>query len=135
MARAVSAFVPGQALEALGAAILDQDAVRRWIIGRLHPHGPRCPHCHAAAPEAQHAAWLAGGRLECPGCGRWHTAFSRTMLHGCKLEPRQIYLLALGLALGLGPKQTARAAGVSTETVRVWAGRFEQLASLMEPGR
>jgi len=28
-----------------------------------------------------------------------------------------------------------RAAGVSTETVRVWAGRFEQLASLMEPGR
>ena len=129
------AFLPGEALAALTADILDPKACRRWTLERLHPDGPRCPHCGRPPRPTQQPAFWGLRRLDCPHCGRWYTALTGTMLHGCKLDIRKVFLIAACLALGLSTSATAAQAGVSTETVRLWRARFKALDQCMEGGQ
>jgi transposase-like protein len=121
----VGAFEPGEALAALTTAFLAPGPVRRWLIDRLHPRGPECPHCGLpVSGEARLEAFWDRRRLECPQCGRWFTAFSGTILQGCKLDEPTVYLLAVYLALGWDASRIAAALNISAETVRVWRHRL-----------
>lgn len=120
-------LAPSRVLAAFGAGFLDQEACRRYLLAVLHPRGPVCPHCRQPLPTAQHQRWQALERLQC-ACGRWITAATGTILHGAKISPAQVVLLALCLALGLEDAALASIVGVSAETARQWRARLEDAA-------
>ena len=121
----VGTFGVSRVLGLVGAGCLDLGECRRGLIGLLHPGGGRCPGCGEPVGEHQLDSWHGLKRLRCGRCGRFFTAASGTVLSGCKLDWRVVFLIAAFLALGLEVKVIARTLGVSEETVRLWRGRFD----------
>ncbi|MBI4800326.1 MAG: hypothetical protein HY794_16665 [Desulfarculus sp.] len=112
--------------QAFRPELLDAPASRALLVELLHPGEPACPSCKTPVPERRRAGFLAWGRVTCPGCGRTYGPTSGTVMAGCNLDPRQVLLIALGLAMGLDNGALAGLAHVSSETARIWRARLAQ---------
>ncbi len=120
-----AARLPALVLSAFSASFLDRQKCRRWLLEVYHST-PRCPQCGHELPTNRHERFWAGEKLQCPACARWISARQGTILHGSKLSPEQIIMLALGTALGLRSDSIARLTGLSREAVRQWRIRFAE---------
>ncbi len=110
-------------LDSFGPDCLAPEACARLLARLLNPHGLSCPACGRVAEPSPRL--LAGGRARCTGCGRRFTAFSGTLMAGCKLPPHQVALMLLLLALGHDNATVAALARVSAETARAWRAKLE----------
>ncbi len=108
-------------LNTISPAFLDAEQATRWLVHRLHPHGPACPHCGCpVASPRRRATWEVLGRVKCTGCGRTFSAISRTPLSGSTLSPRAVLLMALLLLGGHDHKTVAARVGCDRSTVNRW---------------
>ena len=122
-----AAISPAAVLEAFRGELLDPDTCRDWLLRRLHPSGPVCPHC--ACPAVSRRKWqafYAGSRIQCSKCTRFYKATTGTILESAKLSPAQIVLLALCLALDAPMPNTIAAVDATQNTVRLWRDRLEE---------
>ncbi len=110
-------------LAGFGPRCLDEVACARLLAYGLKPDGLICPSCGCQASAVVYP--LPPRRIRCTGCGRRFTAFSGTVLEGCKLPVPQVALMLLLLALGHDNATVAALAGVSAETARVWRAKLE----------
>lgn len=93
------------------------------LLGRvLNPGGAACPACGQIVKHEGH--FHLGRRIRCTACGRRFTAFSGTVLEGCKLSLEQVTLVCLLLALGQDNATVAELAGISAETARSWRAKL-----------
>jgi transposase-like protein len=121
-------FTPGEALADFSARFLDADACRSWILARLHPAGPACPHCRQPlADDRRIGRWNAGQRIQCANCSRFFTSTTRTLLAGKHGDPATVFLLAVLIGLDVRNDQAARVIGCDPETIRLWRQRFEAI--------
>jgi DNA-binding CsgD family transcriptional regulator len=68
--------------------------------------------------------------VKCKLCDKWFTALTDTFLSCAQLNYRQIYLLALLLAIHKDNQTIADIMQVSPETVRRWRRKFEEMGAL-----
>ena len=123
-------FSPADALAAFSADFLDDQACRAWVVSRMHPRGPKCPHCGVRlTDERRLERWRRGLRIQCRECGGFFTVTSGTLLAGKHCDFKQAFLLAACIGLGLDNNGIAALVGCNPETVRLWRHRFEALAS------
>jgi transposase-like protein len=122
-------FTPMHAGRARLAEFLDEEACRRWVLERLHPHGARCPRCDTLITDITTLKnFWSEGRCNCKRCDRWFTALSGTFLEGANLSIEQIFALAVLTGFmneGVTVKRMAAAVGVSENTIRTWIRRFK----------
>lgn len=111
-------------LVALGEEIIDEAAARAWWIRRLHPLGPRCPHCGAGLAGRQAETFATDGRVQCGGCSKFFAARTGTLLNGSHASWRQMMLLVLLSSTGASVFEVAKACRMSVETVVSWQRRF-----------
>ncbi len=126
--RTFGSFSPADVLAIFGPGFLSPDVCRAWIYRRLHPEGAHCPGCGARIdrPESLQRFWT-GERLRCPACRKYFTAQTGTMITGTHMDPQQICLMALLIALHWSPAQIAKTIGECAETVRIWRRKFAAL--------
>jgi transposase-like protein len=110
--------------DGLALGILDARVCAWWLVARLHPNGPACPHCSNSVHPDSLPRWRELRTLRCTSCGRKFSARTGTILHGANLAPTQIVLMALLLGLRQSNQTIAKLAGCSDETVRQWRERL-----------
>ena len=129
----VAGSFPEAAAAAFHAGLLCRDECLELVAGRLHQEGPACPECGASIESAAaRKRWQRFERLQCSDCGKWFTAATGTWLAGAKLDPRQVFLLAALLELGIDPDLVARVVGASLVTVRYWRDKFRILSEVAD---
>ncbi|MCF8064999.1 MAG: hypothetical protein K9K36_07135 [Desulfarculaceae bacterium] len=114
---------PQALLAGFGPDCLAFKACARLLVELLNPGGVGCPACGSTADPSPQLT--TGGRVRCTHCGRRFTAFSGTLLEGCKISLQQAALIFLLLALGQDNATVATLAGVSAETARSWRAKLE----------
>jgi transposase-like protein len=124
---------PADVLADFSADFLNAARCREWLIGKLHHGCPVCPHCGTPVYENFMARYLAGGRIRCKGCSKQFTAWTGTWMSGSKMDPREVLLLALLIAMDqgtgliaakLGGEGRMAPGGRSKATVCDWRKRF-----------
>jgi len=129
----VRSFSPGNVLDWFSADSLKWEESCRFLARLLHPDGPHCRKCgQGFTDERRRERWFRFERIQCPACGSFCTAATGTIIHKSEFEQREIILLALGLELGLNDKAIAKLLACSTETVRIWRGKFKALGNAQE---
>jgi transposase-like protein len=123
-------FTPQALLEEFNADFLDLEKCRSWILAKVHPSGARCPDCESSItdPVRLRRFWTLE-RLRCPSCAKMFTALTGTFLTGSHMDPREIVLLTILLAVGMSNATIARILNNSPETIRLWNRKFRS------PGR
>lgn len=108
---------PAEALESLQPGMIDADAARSWVLQRLSPAGPVCPGCGVVAIGGQAEAWRRDKRIRCNECGRFYSNRSGTIVEGCMLGWRDIYLMLVLIAAGCTADEIAPRVGVHPRTI------------------
>lgn len=134
-------FTPADALAAFGLDMIDTTDCTGWLVSMLHRDFPACPHCSSPiAPvieekrtpldENRLSRYRLLEQVRCPACSRKITAATGTMIDGSKLDPREIYLLAVLLGLDIPTRQIADVLHLDPTTVRSWEKKFKALAEV-----
>lgn len=117
-------FAPEEAAKIFSADLLKQDECYLWIVSRLHPAGAFCPECSTMIIDDRQAKFYRFEQIRCPKCGKKFTAATGTLLSGAKLEPREIYLLAVLSHLGVSAQRIAGVLRCHVDTVTNWQSHF-----------
>ena len=123
-------FTPADVLQVFNAAFLDYEFSRIWILKRLHPAGAFCPRCGEVVPDHKLQRFWSAGRLSCRTCGKFFTALTGTFIAGCQLDFRNLMLLSVLIALGVGDKQISTIVGMCPDNVRLWRYKFDSFRRL-----
>jgi transposase-like protein len=116
-----SLSLAGDLMTSISPSFIDQRAATRWLVQKLNPNGPACPHCaHQIEIPRLRETWAALGRVKCTRCKRSFSAATGTPLSGSKVPPASIVLLALLMAAGLNDRDIASRAGLDRSTVNRW---------------
>lgn len=127
---AIKSFTPEAALETFNAGFLSESKCTAWVLNALHPQGPHCPECEIKIyDQTTIGNFWALCRCRCKNCGKFFNALTGTMLHGSQLDQKQVYLVALGIALELPVKAIAKFTGITEASVYAWQKRFEFFAN------
>jgi transposase-like protein len=89
--------------------LMDEDACYAELVRWLHPEGLACPRCHRADRMRVHRSHRAPAcDYRCGHCHRVFNAFTGTILHGTKRQPRELVLIVRGFARGVPTARLAR---------------------------
>jgi transposase-like protein len=125
-------FTPEAAARSFGADMLRADKCILWIVDQLHPAGAFCPDCSASIiDERRQARFYALEQIRCPACGKKFTAATGTILNGAKLEPTEIYLLAVLTHLKVSPVSIAACLRCHVDTVHNWQAHFRAFQEII----
>ena len=116
--------------------LLDEDQSVAWLEQHLHPHGLRCPHCHARHEAARYFRANRGSGLEvyrCRQCQGIYHLYSGTVFEGSQLTPSQVVLLLRGVLQGHSSAQLARELRLAYKTVLKWRHRLQANAQRLQP--
>lgn len=133
----IHGFTPVQALEVFDSSAMNHGIIDPWVFSKLHPElFTSCPACSEpiTSPRALET-FRSGGRVCCPGCKKFFTNRTNTILHGSQLDFSEIYLVAVLSAfaqrIGADPaaarKEIARIAGLHPDSIRNWEKIFTAL--------
>jgi|LGOV01.1.fsa_nt_gb transposase-like protein len=122
-------WLPEKIAELLAVRFFDEQQCAGWFLRRYYPAGPVCPRCGGAITD-EHTAerWAQLKRINCPHCRRQVKATHGTLLHEAQLSPRQLFVLLSLVGIGADLDTVARAAGVTTATVKAWRDKVIALA-------
>jgi transposase-like protein len=131
--RGAGHFTPAEVGAKFQFELLDRGEVCRWFVTRLHPQGFQCPNCSRDLTDSARRLekWESLEQVRCPHCLTKFTAKTGTLLEGCKLEPREVFLLANYLDLEVPPRRIAERLRVDIGTVRSWQQKFQALAEVV----
>ena len=109
--------------------LMDEPACYAQLVDWLHPDGLACPRCHRDDRMAVHRR----GRdpvtdFRCGPCRRVFNAFTGTALHGLRRRPRELVLIARGIAQGVPTAQLARELGCDRSELLNLRHRLQDLA-------
>jgi len=123
-------IAPVRAFREFNVEFLDEDVCIRWIIARLHTPVIKCPRCAMIIldPRRLRRFWNVE-RLKCEQCGAFFTALTGTVLSGCHMSLREIYLMLVLLGLGVKDKTIADKLNVSRESIRLWRLKLKEKES------
>jgi transposase-like protein len=122
-----------EARDCLAAEYFDEARCRQWFLQRFYPNGCRCPDCGSAVEsERSRATFLELRRFTCSACGNQPRPTKGTILQDSPLTPRDLYLLAILIGLGVEDRDIARSLSVTRETVANWR---EKIAAFDEVSR
>ncbi|WP_320055602.1 hypothetical protein [Desulfuromonas thiophila] len=127
---AINNGITESAWQAFSADCLRRSVCLEWLAAQLHPCGARCPECGIAIAGRQLQRWKSFDRLQCPACGKFFTVITGTWMSGAKIGPKQVFVLAVLIKMGVAVPVIASAIGVSEVTVRYWADKFKTLEKL-----
>jgi len=125
-----AAFMPADVLAAFDASFLDETWCRIWVLMKQHPVKARCPSCGQDIPTRLKQSFWDCKRIKCDTCGKFFTVLTGTPLSGSHFDFREIVLLSVLIALGVGDKQIAATLTMSTENVRLWKRKFKNQIEL-----
>jgi transposase-like protein len=112
--------------KSFGPTMIKFDNCALWIVSELHPAGAFCPHCSASIIDGcRQARFYALEQIRCPSCKKKFTAATGTLLNNSKLDPREIYLLAVLTQLGVSPGKIAATLRSHVDTVSNWQAHFK----------
>lgn len=117
-----------------GSDLLKVEHVAFWTAAQLHPAGGRCPHCSAAIDGDRLARFFELKQVRCPDCSKKFTALTGTLLNGSKLEPQDIYLIAVLSHLGVSASRIAAQLRCHVDTVINWQHHFQAQQALAQTG-
>lgn len=125
-------FTPADVGKEMHFELLKFGQVSSWLVSRLHPSGFFCPKCSIdlGDSQARKEKWASLEQVRCPDCGAKFTAKTGTMLEGCKLEPREVFMMADYLDLDVAPRRIAERLRIDIGTVRSWQAKFKALAEV-----
>lgn len=124
-------FGPGDVGKMFVANFLHEASCRDWIIGQLHPDGPRCPRCSGMIVNKESLrSYRLGCRVRCRWCGKYFTVLTGTFLSGCHLSFSQVILMAILIDAGAADSQISRLMGMSRDGIRRWRLRFKHAAGV-----
>lgn len=123
---------PGRKLFTIEAAekffgfdLIKYDDCCLWIVSQLHPVGAYCPECSFAVPHVHQDRFYKFEQVRCQNCKKKFTAATGTLLSGAKLEPREIYLLAVMSQWGVPAPKIASVLHCHVDTVANWQSHFK----------
>lgn len=134
-------FTPADALAAFSLDMINITNCAGFLVSKLHRDFPACPHCSAPiAPvieeqrtpldENRLSRYRLLEQVRCPSCTRKITAATCTIIDGSKLDPREIYLLAVLLGLDIPVRKIADVLHLDPTTVRSWDKKFKTMAEV-----
>lgn len=118
-------FSAESAAQAFSQEMISEGMCLTWVVSNLHPSGGSCPACSAPIADGSRQRFFQLEQIRCPECGKKFTAATGTRLAGSKLAPRQIYLLAVLLHLGVTTSKIAGVLKCHVDTVVSWERHFQ----------
>lgn len=115
-----------------GADLIRTEDCFLWIVSQLHPNGAACPECSAKITDDRQKKFYRFEQIRCPECRKKFTAATGTALSGSKLDPEEIYLLAVLSHLGVSAHRIAGVLKCHVDTITSWQSHFkarQELAS------
>lgn len=116
--------IVGDLAAVFGANFLDETVCREWILRKIHPMRPVCPHCGRRIARWRLSRFWMNGRMECDDCHRWFNALTGTALSGCRLGFADFVMMAAGFHWGFSNQEIARLIAFDPETVRIWRHKW-----------
>lgn len=124
----ISFFTCAEALNALSPTLMDEDACRAWILQRLHPNGRHCPKCGEILINTRN--FWAGLKCCCKACNFQFRPLSGSLFEGTHFSYRDIFLMAVLIALGINAPRIANILDIGSDTARLWIKRFKVMEDL-----
>ncbi len=127
------AITTKHALASLSVSFFDEMKCRSWLLQNLHPIGAYSPKCNVEIKDRSTLFnFWCGKRCRCKACGKWFSAFSKTVFQECQLDERSIFILAILTELNLHKDEIARVLAINPATVRIWQGKFKAIELTQE---
>ena len=104
--------------------LLHEADCRRAILGKIHPQGPRCPHCGLALPESKHGRFWANKICSCRICRKKFSATSKTVLSSMKIKFSEFFLMGILFELGLRRVEVIRRMPFCKDTIARFKKRW-----------
>jgi len=98
-------------------AFLDEDYCRRWVIGRLHPNGFKCPECRKPLREQRQDAIHRGKKTTCHECGKQFSALTGTIFSGYRSDYRTIFFILFMIGAGFSTNDIMVKTGISRTSI------------------
>ena len=116
-------------LKEFNSTLFDEATCRKFILNRLYPYGPVCPHCDVKITDKTTLNnFDNNNRCICKKCLKSFTALTGTFLFKTHLSFKDIMALAVFTELhktNLKIKDIAALLDISTDTVHNWINKFK----------
>lgn len=103
---------------------LSEEKCRRYVIDKLHPSGPTCPHCGAKLPAERHHRFYQELVSSCSRCKKKFFPTSKTPLNSIKITYRELLVFEFLFRLKVRHRDILKMMPRCKWTINYWKNKY-----------